>query len=412
MTKIFVVFLILKLLVQFYLSLRNQIHIQQHRHKVPEKFAEKISLEEHQKAADYTLAKGKLGRISLILDTVFLLLWTLGGGLNSLDQFLRQYQFSSLITGTLLFALFSLIGMVLGLPESLYQTFVLEEKFGFNRTTAKTFWVDLVKQLILGALIGLPLVAALIAIMQAAGDYWWAYAWLFLSLFQLLLMWAYPTFIAPWFNKFSPLPDSPTKDKIISLLKRTDFNYQGLYVMDASTRSSHGNAYFTGLGKNKRIVFFDTLIKGLDPEEVEAVLAHELGHFKHKHILKSLIKSMLFSLIGLWVLGLLEKAPWFYQGLHVEEPSKYMALLLFSLVAPVLTFFMTPFMSWSSRKNEFEADHFASTCSSAKKLITALIKMYKDNASSLTPDPVYTAFYHSHPPALERIRHLEKYEAL
>jgi STE24 endopeptidase len=298
--------------------------------------------------------------------------------------------------------------MFLSIPQSIYTTFVVEERFGFNKTTPKTFLIDMLKGAVVGSIIGLPLIYGILWIMQALGTFWWVYAWGFMTVFQLFIIWAYPNFIAPLFNKFSPLEEGETKNKILELLKRTHFESDGLFVMDASTRSSHGNAYFTGFGKTKRIVFFDNLLKTLAPAEVEAVLAHELGHFKKKHIIKGLIKGIVMSFIGFAILGWLKTWVPFYYGHGVEAVTNHTALLLFVMVSGVYTFWITPLMALSSRKFEFEADEFAAKHAQAEDLIHALVKLYKDNASTLTPDPIYSAYYHSHPPALIRVQHLEK----
>ena len=406
-TKIFLLFLLVKKLIEAYLDKRNKNHINAHRGRVPEQFSSKVSLEQHQKAADYTVAKINTGQFFHLIDTLILLAWTLGGGLATLDRFVSGFYFSQIPSGLLFFALFSSISFFLGLPQSIYTTFVLEEKFGFNKTTPRTFITDILKSIALGIIIGVPVLYGVLSIMEHL-DHWWLYAWFFLTLFQFTLVWAYPRFIAPLFNTFTELQEGSTKERILSLLSRTGFKSSGLFVMDASRRSAHGNAYFTGFGKNKRIVFFDNLIKSLESEEVEAVLAHELGHFKKKHIIKGIIKSMIVGLIGFAILGLLKDSLAFYMGHGVQVPSTYMALCLFSMVASVYTFPMTPFNAWVSRKWEFEADRFASQHSRADKLVSALIKLYKDNASTLTPDPVYSAYYHSHPPALVRVRALEK----
>jgi STE24 endopeptidase len=403
----FLFFLFCRYAVQAYLDMRNKTHIQRNRKAVPEMFSDAIGLEDHQKAADYSVAKIKEGEFFNIIDLGILLAWTFGGGLNYLDTIVRGFGFDQIWTGVSFFLIFGAISTLIGLPQSIYHTFVLEEKYGFNKTTAKTFIVDMIKGLVIGGIIGIPLLYGLLWIMEALGENWWLYAWAFLTAFQLILLWAYPTFIAPIFNKFTELEEGEVKNKIIQLLERTGFTSKGLFVMDASRRSAHGNAYFTGFGKNKRIVFFDTLIKTLEADEVEAVLAHELGHFKKKHVMKMLIKSMIFSLIGLGVLGALMKWNAFYEGHGADQASTYMALLLFSLVSGVYTFFLTPINSWTSRKHEFEADTFASENSDANKLISALVKMYKDNASTLTPDPMYSNFYHSHPPALIRVEFLQ-----
>lgn len=403
----FIIFFILKHSAQFYLSWRNKNHVAKNRAAVPAKFTDSISLEEHQKAADYTIAKSNFGRWNLLFDAAVLLVWIKGGGLELLDQLVRSLELSQLWTGVLFLLGMGLVSSILGIPWEIYNTFVLEEKFGFNKTTPKTFITDFLKQLVLGLIIGIPLILALLWIMQSLGENWWIYAWLFLTGFQFIMIWAYPKFIAPLFNKFSKLDNEELAEKVNALLARCDFQSSGFYVMNASMRSSHGNAYFTGFGKNKRIVFFDTLIKALTPSEVEAVLAHELGHYRLKHIVKGMVRSIFFSLIGFFILGALTENMAFYQGHNVSQASNYMALALFSMVLPLYTFFITPLSSWFSRKYEFEADQFAADKSNARNLITALVKLYRDNASTLTPDPIFTAFYHSHPPALERIEHLE-----
>ncbi len=409
MTKFFIAFICLKGLIESYLDNRNKMHILKNRKEVPAKFSDQITLEDHQKAADYSVTKIKAAQLFNLIGYGVLLAWTLGGGLDYLNTHVKTLGLSQLWTGVVFFLAFSFINSIITMPETLYKTFVIEEKFGFNKTTAKTFITDMIKGLALGLIIGVPILAGILWIMDALGEYWWAYAWAFLSVVQLLLMWIYPTFIAPLFNKFSALEDGEVKDKILELLKRTGFESNGLFVMDASKRSGHGNAYFTGFGKNKRIVFFDTLINTLEPSEVEAVLAHELGHFKRKHVLKLMIKAFLFSFLGLFILGQLMKADWFFNGHGVSSNETYMALILFTMVSGIYTFFITPISAWTSRKYEFEADEFAANNSDAADLISALVKMYKDNASTLTPDPAYSAFYHSHPPALIRVNFLEKF---
>ncbi|MBU0656854.1 MAG: M48 family metallopeptidase [Gammaproteobacteria bacterium] len=407
-TYVFLAFLLVSTLVQIYLSLRQKQHVSAHRSAVPAAFADKISLEEHQKAADYTLAKGGFGRIDLLVGLVILLLWTLGGGLNWLDGVWRSFGWSDLYTGAAVIISMMLIGSLLELPASLYRTFVLEERFGFNKMTPATFAVDLVKGAALMLVIGVPLVMLILWLMESAVTYWWLYAWVSLTAFSLLMTWAYPKFIAPIFNKFSPLEEGEVAERIHALLERTGFNSKGVFVMDGSRRSAHGNAYFTGFGKNKRIVFFDTLLKHLTPAQVEAVLAHELGHFKRKHIVKGMVLSMAMSLTGFAVLAWLMQQAWFYTSLGVSQQSTYMALLLFMLVSPVFIFFIGPIMAWWSRKHEFEADDFAAKQSSSAELIAALVGLYRENANTLTPDPLYSAFYDSHPPAAIRIAHLQQ----
>ncbi len=407
-TYLFLAFLLASTLVQLYLSLRQKQYVSTHRTQVPSAFVGKISLEEHQKAADYTLAKGNFGRIELLISLVLLLVWTLGGGLDWLDNAWRSLGWSELYTGTAVIISLTLISSVLDMPTSLYRTFVLEQRFGFNKTTLAVYIMDIVKGAALALVIGVPLVMLVLWLMASAGDWWWLYAWAALTAFSLLMTWAYPKFIAPIFNKFTPLEDGEVAQRLNALLTRTGFNSKGVFVMDGSRRSAHGNAYFTGFGKNKRIVFFDTLLKHLTPAQVEAVLAHELGHFKRKHIVKGMALSMLLTLTGFLILAWLMRQEWFYTSLGVSQPSTYMALLLFMLISPAFTFFIGPIMAWWSRKHEFEADAFAAEQSSSMELINALVGLYKENASTLTPDPVYSAFYDSHPPATIRIAHLQQ----
>ena len=407
-TYLFLAFLLASTLVQLYLSLRQKQYVSTHRTQVPSAFVGKISLEEHQKAADYTLAKGNFGRIELLISLVLLLIWTLGGGLDWLDNAWRSLGWSELYTGTAVIISLTLISSVLDMPTSLYRTFVLEQRFGFNKTTLAVYIMDIVKGAALALVIGVPLVMLVLWLMASAGDWWWLYAWAALTAFSLLMTWAYPKFIAPIFNKFTPLEDGEVAQRLNALLTRTGFNSKGVFVMDGSRRSAHGNAYFTGFGKNKRIVFFDTLLKHLTPAQVEAVLAHELGHFKRKHIVKGMALSMLLTLTGFLILAWLMRQEWFYTSLGVSQPSTYMALLLFMLISPAFTFFIGPIMALWSRKHEFEADAFAAEQSSSMELINALVGLYKENASTLTPDPVYSAFYDSHPPATIRIAHLQQ----
>ncbi|SKA68855.1 STE24 endopeptidase [Thiothrix eikelboomii] len=407
-TLIFLVFLFASTVVQIWLSLRQKQAVQSHRSAVPAAFVDKVSLAEHQKAADYTLAKGRFGRLQIILGVLVLLAWTLGGGLDWLDQVWRSLGWGALWTGTAVILSMTLISSLIDLPSSLYSTFVLEERFGFNKTTFKTFLVDLLKGSALGLVIGVPLILFVLWLMESAGSAWWLYAWAGLTIFSLVMTWAYPKFIAPLFNKFQPLEEGEVASRIHALLERTGFNSQGVFVMDGSRRSAHGNAYFTGFGKNKRIVFFDTLLKHLTPSQIEAVLAHELGHFKRKHIVKGMVLSVLMTLIGFGVLAWLMREPWFYSSLGISEPSTYMALILFMIVSPVFTFFISPILARLSRKHEFEADEFAAQQSSATELIAALVGLYRENASTLTPDPLHSAFYDSHPPAAIRIAHLQK----
>ncbi len=405
-TLLFLAMLFISTLMRIYLSQRQISHIEQNRAEVPDSFADNISLEDHQKAADYTTAKVKFGRLPLIYDVALLLIWTIGGGLDWLDQNILAYDLNPIFTGIAVILIYSLISAALELPFSIYSTFVIEERFGFNRTTVKTFISDMIKGSALGLIIGLPLLYVILWLMEQSGEQWWIYTWLVISCFSLFMMWVYPTWIAPIFNKFEPLEEGETLNRITNLLERCGFNSNGIFILDGSKRSSHGNAYFSGFGRNKRIVFFDTLLKMLNDDELEAVLAHELGHFKKKHIMKGMIISFATTLIALAVLAWLMKAEWFYTALGISQASTYMALLLFTLVMPVFTFIFQPLFSIFSRKNEFEADAFAAEQTDAKHLIHALVGLYRENASTLTPDPLYSAFYDSHPPAPVRIAHL------
>jgi STE24 endopeptidase len=407
MTKAFIFFIVLKGLIEAWLESRNKNFILQNRAAVPDKFKEVVSLEEHQKAADYSVTKINTSQVFHWVGLAILLVWTLGGGLNFIERWATSYNQGPIIHGLIFFCAFMFISLLLSLPQTLYSTFVVEEKFGFNKMTPKLFIIDMFKGLLLGGVIGLPLLAALLYIMDKLGNLWWFYAWGLLTAFQIILLSAYPRFIAPLFNKFNPLEEGEVKEKVLGLLESTGFKSQGLFVMNASIRSSHGNAYFTGFGKNKRIVFFDTLIKSLTAGEVQAVLAHELGHFKRKHVLKQLVRGTIFSLIGFFILGKLLLWPAFFQGHGVDQVTIHSALLLFSMVSGFYTFWITPLTSMVSRKYEYEADTFAAEHAKATDLITALVKLYKENASTLTPDPIYSAYYHSHPPALARVKHLE-----
>ena len=405
-TFLFLAMLLLSTLMRLYLSQRQINHVSRHREAVPESFAENISLQDHQKAADYTTTKVKFGRLPLFYEVLLLLIWTLGGGLDWLDRNILTLGLSPIMTGISVILVFTFISSLLDLPFSIYNTFVIEEKFGFNRTTVKTFITDMLKGSLLGLVIGVPLLFVILWLMEQAGDQWWIYTWLVISGFSLIMMWLYPTVIAPIFNKFEPLEEGETLNRIKNLLERCGFNSNGVFVIDGSKRSSHGNAYFSGFGRNKRIVFFDTLLKMLSDDELEAVLAHELGHFKKKHIIKGMVISFATTLLALAVLAWLMKADWFYSALGISQPSTYMALLLFTIVMPVFTFVFQPLFSIFSRKNEFEADAFAAEQTDAKHLIHALVGLYRENANTLTPDPLYSAFYDSHPPAPVRIAHL------
>jgi STE24 endopeptidase len=406
-TLIFLFFLAASIIARLWLSQRQINHISQHRGQVPEAFAEKISLEEHQKAADYSTTKLRYARLTLAWETIWLLLWTLGGGLSLLDSWWSQYQLSPLWTGIAVILSLGLIMSLLDTPFSLYSTFVIEQRFGFNKTTFKTWITDLLKSGALMLLLGVPLLAVILWLMNQAGQYWWLYAWAVWTGFSLFMIWAYPAFIAPLFNKFSPLEDETLKNRIDKLLSRCGFKSQGVFVVDGSKRSAHGNAYFTGFGNNKRIVFYDTLLESLSEDEVEAVLAHELGHFKRNHIKKSLGLSIAMTLAGFALLAWLMNSSWFYSAMGVQQASTYNALILFMFVLPVFTYFISPMFSALSRKHEFEADDFAKQQSDYRALISALVNLYRENASTLTPDPIHSMFYDSHPPASIRIAHLE-----
>ncbi|MDP1708154.1 MAG: M48 family metallopeptidase [Gammaproteobacteria bacterium] len=403
---LFIVALILGLGIDMWLMRRQAAAVLAHRSWVPEAFRDHISLPEHQKAADYTVAKLGLGAVELFMGALWLLLWTLGGGLSLLDQVWRGMELPMLWTGVGFTMSVVLLMTLLDLPFAAYRTFVVEQRFGFNRTTLKTFATDLLKHTALALALGVPLAAMVLWLMGQAGWWWWLYAWLVWTGFGLLMMWAYPAFIAPLFNKFSPLEDEELRVRIQSLLQRSGFTSKGIFVMDGSSRSAHGNAYFTGLGANKRIVFFDTLVKTLAADEIEAVLAHELGHFKRRHVQKRMIVMAIFSLAGLALLGWLMQQLWFYQGLGVNQPSVHAALMLFLIVVPVFGFFMQPVAAWFSRKDEFEADDYAAQQADASAMIRALVKLYQENASTLTPDALYSAFHDSHPPAPLRVAHL------
>jgi STE24 endopeptidase len=407
---LFVTFLVLTLSLRFWLANRQIRHVLRNRAAVPAEFAASIPLAAHQKAADYTVAKTKFGLAALLFNSVVLIGFTLMGGLQWLSATLLQRAGPGMAYQISLLVAFAAISGLLDLPFDYYRQFVLEQRFGFNKMTVKLWLADMGKGVLLGALIGLPLVWVVLTLMDQSGALWWFYAWLVWSGFQLLMMVLFPTVIAPLFNKFTPLADDSLKARIEGLMARVGFASKGLFVMDGSKRSAHGNAYFSGFGANKRIVFFDTLLARLAPQEIEAVLAHELGHFKLRHIIKRIVLMFAVSLGFLALLGYLKTRLWFYTGLGVDPllggANDAMALILFMLVLPVFTFVLSPLTSISSRKHEFEADAFAATHTDARDLVAALVKMYEDNASTLTPDPLHSAFYDSHPPASVRIAHL------
>ncbi|MBS1169334.1 MAG: family metallopeptidase [Burkholderiaceae bacterium] len=403
---VFLFFLLTMLAVRFWLGVRHIRHVRAHRETVPAQFAASISLEAHRKAADYTIAKTRLGLAERFVEGAALLGFTLLGGLQLLHDWLFGLAGGGMALQLGLLAVCACISGAVEMPFGYYRQFVLEQAFGFNRMTPKLFWIDLFKGAMLGAVIGLPLAWVLLVLMGKAGVLWWLYAWLCWVAFQLGMLVLYPTVIAPLFNKFTPLSDDALRSRIEDLMQRTGFASKGLFVMDGSKRSAHGNAYFSGFGAAKRIVFFDTLIERLAPPEIEAVLAHELGHFRLRHIIKRMALMFLLSLLFFALLGYLKAQPWFYAGLGVNPhnaSTDAMALLLFVLVMPVFTFFGSPLASISSRRHEYEADAFAAEHTKAQDLVTALVKMYEDNASTLTPDPLYSAFYDSHPPASLRV---------
>ena len=391
--------------IRLWLSQRQIAHVTTHRSTVPAQFKDRLELAAHQKAADYTVAQTRFGRLALASEIVVLLAFTFGGGLQALHDLWSGHVDGLTYGVALIFSVMAILSLI-DLPFALYRQFVIEQKFGFNRMTLRLFVTDQLKQTALGLVIGTPVLLAVLWLMAKMGSLWWLYVWLFWCGFNLLILFLYPTWIAPLFNKFTPLDDAPLKARIEALLERCGFASSGLFVMDGSKRSNHGNAYFTGFGKTKRIVFFDTLLGRLQPTEVEAVLAHELGHFKHRHVLKRIALLFSMSLVFLAVLGQLIDAPWFYQGLGVQAQNTAMALLLFFFVVPVFTFLLTPLMSLLSRRHEFEADRYAGKHASADALIKALVKLYEENASTLTPDPLHSLFYDSHPPAALRISRL------
>ncbi len=406
-TVVFLAALLAATATRLWLGNRHVRHVQAHRDRVPEGFADQITLAAHEKAASYTAAKTRLNLVHVVVDALVLLVLTLGGVLNWLDAAWRAVLGPGLWSGLALIGSAVVILSAIDVPLSWYRTFRIEARFGFNQTTLALFVSDLVKQAVVGVAVGAPLLAAVLWLMAEMGSNWWLYVWLVWVAFSIVMLVVYPTYIAPLFNEFAPMQEGDLKRRIEALLVKCGFRSQGLFVMDGSKRSSHGNAYFTGFGRAKRIVFFDTLLSRLDPPEIEAVLAHELGHFKLRHVAKRMLFTFAVSLAFLWVLGQLMGEQWFYQGLGVSTASTAMALLLFFLVMPVFTFLLQPLVSVYSRKHEFEADAYAAQQSSAADLAHALVKLYKDNASTLTPDPLHSAFYDSHPPAALRIARLQ-----
>ena len=406
-TGLFVLLLLTSTAVRSWLNQRQVAAVLRHRDRVPEAFAALIDLAAHQKAADYTVARAALNRWDVLLDAGIALMLTLGGGIDIIDRWWQSAGLSPAWHGTAVVLSTMLIVSAIGLPLSLWRTFGVEARFGFNRMTAGLYIADLVKGLVLSLLLGAPLIFVILYLMQQAGSLWWIYAWVVWVAFTVLITWAWPTIFAPLFNKFTPLNDETLKQRTEALLQRCGFESKGVFVMDGSRRSVHGNAYFTGVGRNKRIVFFDTLIERLQIAEVEAVLAHELGHFRLHHVRSRLILSLGMGLAGLALLGALARWPEFYSALGVSKASAHAAVLLFMFVLPAFTYFLTPLASWWSRKHEFEADEFAAQYADARQLADALVKLYRDNASTLTPDNLHSAFYDSHPPALVRIARLQ-----
>jgi STE24 endopeptidase len=411
---LFVGALLLTTLAKLWLARRHLAHIEAHRSEVPQAFREKIDLSAHQKAADYTSAKTRFAMLGALFDAALLLAFTVCGGIQWIADFWLHAFANPIAQGMTIIVSVLILSSLLEMPFDLYRTFVIEARFGFNKMTPMLYLIDALKGVLLGAVIGLPLLFGVLWLMGRMGGNWWLYVWGVWVTFNLLLLFLYPSFIAPLFNKFQPLQDESLKARIEALLKKCGFTASGLFVMDGSKRSSHGNAYFTGFGKTKRIVFFDTLLERLTPSEVEAVLAHELGHFKRRHVVKRIVLTFVMSLGFLWLLAQLMQADWFYAGLGVtpstgsgQVGSTALALLLFFMVLPVFSFLLHPLMAAYSRKHEFEADAYAAAQTDAHDLSSALVKMYQDNAATLTPDPLYSTFYDSHPPALVRINKLQ-----
>lgn len=405
-TIIFLAFVLATGIIQLWLAQRQRDSALRHRHQLPEDFRDRIALATHQKAADYTAAKMRLEQVDTVVGATLVLAWTLGGGLNLLDGVWTHTGWNAVAAGTGLMVSALLIMAALDMPLDAYRTFALETRFGFNRSSPGLYIADTLKQGVLLALLGSPLIALMLWLLIHAGTWWWLYGWLTWMLFISAMMWLYPTVIAPLFNRFSPLQDEPLRERIMRLLQRNGFASGGIFVMDGSKRSQHGNAYFTGFGANKRIVFFDTLLKTLEPDEIEAVLAHELGHFKHGHVRKRLLLIAVTSLAAFALIDILIDAPWFRAGLGLQQPSQAGVLLLFLLASPYFTALFRPISSYWMRKHEFEADDFAASQTDARNLIRALVKLYRENAATLTPDRLYSAYHDSHPPAPVRISHL------
>ncbi|TAK84062.1 MAG: M48 family peptidase [Betaproteobacteria bacterium] len=407
LTWLFLAALLAVTAARIWLAQRQIRHVRAHREAVPGTFAETIPLGAHQKAADYTVAKARFGMVEWLVDAVVLLALTLAGGLQLLSEaWARAFASGSIAHGTALLLSVFFVQALVGLPFSLYRVFELEQRFGFNRMTLKLYLTDLAKQVAIGLALGVPLLLAVLWLMERMGSRWWLYVWIVLTLFSIVFQLIFPAFILPLFNKLTPITEGELAARVSALLERCGFRSRGLFIMDGSKRSSHGNAFFAGFGATKRIVLFDTLVSRLDPPEVEAVLAHELGHYKLRHVVKMIVLSAAVTLAGLWVLGQIIDEPWFYSGLGVATPGTAAALALFMLVVPEFTFFLHPLMSLYSRRREFEADEYAVSHTDSSRLERALVKLYRDNAATLTPDPLHSAFYDSHPPAAIRIARL------
>jgi STE24 endopeptidase len=411
MTLTFVAVLVASQLLKFWLATRQIRHVALHRGAVPTAFASRITLEAHQKAADYTVVQTRFGMLELVWGAVLALAWTLLGGLSWLNHWLLEWLQPGLAQQVALLVAFAVIGSLVDLPFGLYKTFVIEQRFGFNKVTPKLWLQDMLKSLLLGIVLGLPLVTLIVWMMGATGSFWWLWTWGVWMGFSLLMLLLYPTVIAPWFNQFKPLDNAELKARVTQLMARCGFTSKGFFVMDGSKRSAHANAYFTGFGASKRVVFYDTLLAQLSADEVDAVLAHELGHFKHRHIVKRMVSTFALSLVGFALLGWLSSQSWFYVGLGVipnlRGANDALALILFMMVLPFFSAFVAPLFAYFSRKHEFEADAYAVAQTSGTDLSSALLKLYKDNASTLTPDPVYVKFYYSHPPASERLGRMQ-----
>lgn len=406
-TVLFLIAVAISFLLETWLSRRQVAHVIHHRDEVPEAFRETISNEAHTKAAHYTVDKARLLNLDRWLGLVVLLAFTVGGGIRFMDQFWKGLSLSPMESGVALILSTLLLIQLIELPIGAYQTFVIEARYGFNKSSVAQYLKDLLLQTFLSLLIGGPLIALILWVMESTGPLWWLLAWAILMGFSILMSWAYPTLIAPLFNTFTPLPDASLRSRIEGLLERCGFKSKGIFVMDGSRRSGHGNAYFTGIGDSKRIVFFDTLVESLEADELEAVLAHELGHFRCRHVPKMLVTSALISLLSFAILGWVSHEAWFFEGLGGVEPGSAAALVLFLLAAPVFSVFLKPLLAAFQRRHEFEADAFAASHTQSDDLVRALVKLYRDNASTLTPDPLYAAFHYSHPPAAIRIDHLK-----